>query len=142
MATCISASPEETEKLGWALGRAAMPGWVIGLTGDVGAGKTRLARGIARGLGVPGRVASPTFALVLEHGGGRWPLYHLDLYRLDTLEQILGAGLEPYFCEPPGVVVVEWYDRWTGPPPRGLHRLHLAVLSERERRIDHEPPGA
>lgn len=142
MATFISASPEETERFGVDLGRAARPGWVVGLTGDVGAGKTRLTRGIARGLGVSGRVVSPTFALVLEHGGGRCPLYHLDLYRLDTLDQILGAGLETYFCDPPGVVVVEWYDRWTGAPPRGLHRIHLAVLSERERRIDYETPGA
>src|SRR2546428_6765616 len=111
MVTLISHSPEETAQIGERWGRAAQAGWVIGLTGELGAGKTQLAKGIARGLGVPARVHSPTFAMVNEYPGGRLPLLHLDLYRLETEKEIAGAGLEEYL-ELPGVTVVEWAERW------------------------------
>src|SRR4051795_11589346 len=111
MATYISHSPEETLALGEAWGRAAVSGLVIGLSGDLGAGKTQLTKGVAQGLGVTGRVHSPTFTLVNEYAGGRLPLFHVDLYRLDTPDQIIGAGLEEYFC-PQGVAVIEWAERW------------------------------
>ena len=114
MDTHISHSPEETAALGEAWGRDARPGWVIGLSGDLGAGKTQLVKGLARGLGATARVHSPTFALVNEYGGGRLPLSHLDLYRLETQEQILGAGLEEYL-RPAGVTVIEWVERWFEP---------------------------
>ncbi|HRT59280.1 MAG TPA: tRNA (adenosine(37)-N6)-threonylcarbamoyltransferase complex ATPase subunit type 1 TsaE, partial [Candidatus Paceibacterota bacterium] len=94
MATFISHSPDETAALGESWGRVAVPGLVIGLTGDLGAGKTQLVKGLARGLGIPERVHSPTFALVNTYAGGRLPLYHLDLYRLETPDQVLAAGLE------------------------------------------------
>ena len=93
MATFISRSPEETLQLGEQWGSEAPAGSVIGLTGDLGAGKTQLVKGIARGLGVSDRVHSPTFALLHEYRGGRLPLFHLDLYRLETHDQIAGAGL-------------------------------------------------
>src|SRR3954451_5846934 len=96
MATYISHSPVETMVLGEQWGREAQPGLVIGLSGDLGAGKTELVKGIARGLGVTDCVHSPTFSLVNTYSGGRLPLHHLDLYRLDTVEQILAAGLEEY----------------------------------------------
>src|SRR4026207_1524521 len=95
----ISRSPAETEALGEAFAREAKPGWVIGLTGDLGAGKTQLVKGIARGLGIASRIQSPTFTLVHEYREGRLPLYHIDLYRLDTREQIVVAGLEDYFYQ-------------------------------------------
>jgi tRNA threonylcarbamoyladenosine biosynthesis protein TsaE len=112
MATFISHSPEETEAAGEAWGLAARPGWVIGLRGDLGAGKTCLVRGLARGLQITARVRSPTFSLVNEYRGGRLPLDHLDLYRLESRREILSAGLDNYFLSPEGVVVVEWIDRW------------------------------
>src|SRR5579862_1319112 len=96
MATFISHSPAETAALGETWGREAKPGLVIGLAGDLGAGKTELVKGIARGLGVTDRVQSPTFALVNSYSGGRLRLHHLDLYRLESLDQILAAGLEDY----------------------------------------------
>src|SRR5882724_12462839 len=92
MATYTSHSPEETTALGEAWGRAAVSGLVIALSGDLGAGKTQLARGVARGLGIAERVHSPTFALVNEYRGGRLPLFHVDLYRLETIDQIIAAG--------------------------------------------------
>ncbi len=136
MATFISHSPAETESLGEKFGRAARRGLVIALSGDLGAGKTQFVRGVARGLGIAGRVHSPTFTLVNEYGGGRLKLFHLDLYRLETPEHILSAGIEEYL-KPEGVSVIEWaeriYDcRW---PMADLKNVALEVINENERRI-------
>jgi len=148
MATFISHSPDETFALGERWGREAAPGWVIGLTGDLGAGKTQLVKGLAHGLGITARVQSPTFALVNEYDGGRLPLAHLDLYRLETPEQIIGAGLEAYLDQPPGVTVVEWCERWPwfqtarlpSHPPR-VRLVRFTQMAENERRIDYADPG-
>lgn len=145
MATCISHSPEETFALGERWGREAPPGWVIGLSGDLGAGKTHLVKGLARGLGLTQRIQSPTFTLVHEYKGGRLPLAHLDLYRLETPEQVRGAGLEEYLVHPPGVAVVEWCERWPGfaQPAAGPRRLvRIESVGETERRISYEDSGA
>ena len=149
MVTFISHSPEETTALGEQWGHAAKPGWVIGLMGDLGTGKTQLVKGIARGLGITARVQSPTFALVSEHSGGRLPLAHLDLYRLDTPGQIIGAGLEEYFGEPPGVAVIEWCERWPGfatphasrSALRAFRLVRIEQIAETERRIIYEDFG-
>ena len=92
MATFISRSPAETSALGEQWGREAQRGWVLGLSGGLGAGKTILATGVARGLGVNARVQSPTFALVNEYRDGRLPLFHLDLYRLASRDEIIVAA--------------------------------------------------
>jgi tRNA threonylcarbamoyladenosine biosynthesis protein TsaE len=142
MATFISHSPAETESLGEAWGRAARPGLVIGLSGDLGAGKTQLVKGLARGLGITARIQSPSFALVNAHPGGRLPLFHLDLYRLDTPEQIAAAGLEEYL-QPAGVAVIEWVEKWPEAVriSAGIRQAQLEILSETERRIIYEDPG-
>jgi len=161
MATCISHSAAETAALGEQWGRAAASGLVIGLCGDLGAGKTQLVKGLARGLGITACVHSPTFALVNIYDGGRLTLFHLDLYRLDTHEQILAAGLEEYL-KPAGVTVIEWAERWFGEVQRPespiaghqspithpqspitssaqlVRRVQIEVLSETERRIIYE----
>lgn len=150
MATFISHSSTETESLGESWGRAAERGLVIGLSGDLGAGKTQLVKGIARGLGIASRVHSPTFTLVNEYSGGRLRLFHLDLYRLETREQILSAGLEEYL-QPDGVAVIEWAERWPEVqsskskaqcPPAPYRRVQIEVVSETERRITYEDIGA
>lgn len=153
MATCISHSPAETEALGDDWGRAARAGLVIGLSGDLGAGKTQFVKGLARGLGITARVHSPTFSLVNIYTGGRMPLYHLDLYRLDTIEQILAAGLEEYL-QPDGVTVIEWAERWfenptmkdqpsasKSPQVPHLSWIQFDTLSETERRISYDLVG-
>ena len=151
MATFISHNAEETAALGESWGRAATSGLVIALSGDLGAGKTQLAKGIARGLGVTDRVHSPTFTLVNEYGGGRLPLFHVDLYRLDTREQIIAAGLEVYF-HPNGVAVIEWAERWFGgsrsmPGAQSLasktifRAVRIEIINDAERRIDYEDFG-
>src|SRR5439155_27115662 len=103
MATFISHSPEDTQALGEAWGRAAARGWVFGLSGDLGAGKTQLVKGLARGLDIAARAHSPTFTLLNQYDGGRLPLFHLDLYWLQTLQQIIGASLVAYLFKPDGV---------------------------------------
>ena len=143
MATIISHSPGETEKLGEAWGREANSGLVIGLSGDLGAGKTQLVKGLARGLGVTTRVHSPTFTLVNVYTGGRLMLFHLDLYRLDNREQILAAGLGEYL-NPAGVAVIEWAEKLleTEKPPARFRQVKIEVLDEKSRRITYEDSGA
>jgi tRNA threonylcarbamoyladenosine biosynthesis protein TsaE len=140
MVTHISHSPEDTQALGEAWGRAATAGLVIGLIGDLGAGKTQLAKGIARGLGIQARVHSPTFTLVNEYPGGRLPLFHIDLYRLQTVEEIVFAGLEEYF-QPAGVTVIEWAEKITRVPSL-FRRVQITAIDESGRRIIYEDLGA
>src|SRR5208283_969925 len=138
MATFISHSPAETGLLGERWGRAARHGLVIGLSGDLGAGKTQLVKGIARGLGITARVHSPTFTLVNEYGGGRLRLFHLDLYRLETRGQVVAAGLEE-FLQPDGVTVIEWAEKLEAGKFR---KAKIEILSKTERRIDYDDFGA
>lgn len=145
MVTRISKSPEETRRLGEELGRSLRHGEVVALIGDLGAGKTEFVKGIARGLDIPGRIHSPTFALVNEYPSGRLPCHHLDLYRLESAAQIIGAGLEEYLAPRTGVTLVEWYDRWRDAglpaPPAGL-LVTITTLTETERQIAYEYFGA
>jgi tRNA threonylcarbamoyladenosine biosynthesis protein TsaE len=151
MATFISRSPEDTERLGEAWGREAQAGWVIGLIGELGAGKTRLVQGLARGLGVKERVTSPTFTLVQEYASGRQPLFHLDLYRLETRQAMIAAGLGEYLHRPAGVAVVEWADKWFDAEPRreaqneprrgALRLVHIECTGEHERHIRYDDFG-
>lgn len=99
-------SPEETEALGRRLGAAAFPGTVMALWGDLGAGKTALTRGIARGMGITHPVASPTFTIVHQMPGPM-TLYHMDLYRLADADEVAQAGLEDMWYAD-GVSVIEW----------------------------------
>jgi tRNA threonylcarbamoyladenosine biosynthesis protein TsaE len=142
MVTFISHNPTETESLGETWGRAAQRGLVIGLSGDLGAGKTRLVKGIARGLGITARVHSPTFTLVNEYGGGRLRLFHLDLYRLETRGQMVSAGLEE-FLQPDGVTVIEWAEKMVNEEkPRRMIFVKIEVLGESERKIIYDDSGA
>ena len=136
MSAIISHSPEETGALGEAWGHAALPGQVIALSGDLGAGKTQWVRGLARGLGFAGRVHSPTFTLVNEYAGGRLKLFHLDLYRLETPEQVLSAGIEE-FLQPDGMAVIEWAERLAGLRLGRLPLLHvrIEIIGETDRKI-------
>jgi tRNA threonylcarbamoyladenosine biosynthesis protein TsaE len=107
-----SDDPEATRALGRALGEAAMPGTVLALSGELGAGKTQLAKGVAVGLGIETVVNSPTFVLMNEHVG-RLRLFHVDAYRLGDPEEAAAAGLLDDRAAS-GVVVVEWADRLDG----------------------------
>ena len=143
MTTFISHSPAETGSLGERWGRAAQSGLVIGLSGDLGAGKTQLVKGLARGLGIAARVHSPTFTLVNEYGGGRLRLFHLDLYRLETRGQMISAGLEE-FLQPDGVTVIEWAERIAdcGLRIADWRRVQIEIVGETERKIIYDDFGA
>lgn len=100
-------SPEETEALGEALGQRLLGGEVIAYRGDLGAGKTAFTRGLARGLGISMRVTSPTYTIVNEYLGGRLPLFHFDMYRLGSSDELFDIGWEDYLLRG-GVCAVEW----------------------------------
>ncbi len=100
-------SPEETAHIGAALGAVLQPGTVIAYRGDLGAGKTAFTRGLARGLGITGPVTSPTYTIVNEYLSGRLPLFHFDMYRLRSADDLFDIGWEDYL-ERNGVCAVEW----------------------------------
>jgi len=103
----VTECEQETEALGERLAGRLEPGAVVAFTGDLGAGKTAFTRGLARGLGISGRVTSPTFTVVNEYEGGRLPLFHFDMYRLGSSDELFGIGWEDYLARE-GVCAVEW----------------------------------
>ncbi len=127
-------SPEETQKLGMAIGEVAEPGDVYLLIGNLGAGKTCLTQGIAWGIGVKEYALSPSFVLVRQLLG-RLPLYHIDLYRLDRLDEIADLGLEDYLYGR-GVSVVEWADRGMSLLPAEHLLIRLDCPAENERALE------
>jgi tRNA threonylcarbamoyladenosine biosynthesis protein TsaE len=129
----ITHSPEETQALGKRLGKIAAAGDVILLVGKLGAGKTCLTQGIAWGLGSDDYAASPSFVLVRELYG-RLPLYHVDFYRLENLEEIAELGLDEYFYGK-GVTVVEWAEKAPALLPPEHLLIEMEYVSDNERRL-------
>ncbi len=103
----ITNTPEETELLGQKLGERLLGGEIIAYLGDLGAGKTAFTRGLARGLDISMRVTSPTYTIVNEYLGGRLPLFHFDMYRLGSSDELFDIGWEDYLSRN-GVCAVEW----------------------------------
>jgi tRNA threonylcarbamoyladenosine biosynthesis protein TsaE len=126
-------SPEETQEFGARLGKLARPGDVFLLVGKLGAGKTCLTQGIARGLGIKEYAASPSFVVVRELYG-RLPLYHMDFYRLDNLEEIAELGLDDYFYGQ-GVSVVEWAEKGISLLPPEHLLIEMSYVSDTRRRL-------
>jgi tRNA threonylcarbamoyladenosine biosynthesis protein TsaE len=135
--TVFSLSEEETVDLGRGLGRALKGGELLLLEGDLGYGKTVFARGVAMALGVlPEEVSSPSFTLVHEYKGGRVPLFHIDLYRLDAPDEEVGAlGIED-IRSAGGVVVVEWGEKLPPFLRRGATTVRFHDVGEGSRRIE------
>ena len=134
------ASEKETERIGEAIGRAAEPGTVVALIGDLGTGKTTLTKSIARGLGVTETVTSPTFNIIREYKSGRIPLYHFDVYRIGDPDEMFELGYEEYFYGD-GVCVVEWADIIEELLPEDAVIIRIergASEEEREYRIESE----
>ena len=109
----ITNSPAETEAVGAALAQVLRPGTVIAYRGDLGAGKTAFTRGLAKGLGVREAVTSPTYTIVNEYLGGRMPLFHFDMYRRGSEDELFDIGWEDYL-ERGGVCAVEWSENVWG----------------------------
>ena len=132
-------SPEETQQLGERLGAVLQPGDVVLLQGELGAGKTCLAQGIARGLGIAEQVISPTFMLIGNYRG-RTHLYHADLYRLEDPDEV--ADLELAGSTEDGVLLVEWPERDAGSLPAEHLLICLAHRGPSERSLTLSPRGA
>ena len=135
-----SAPPEATQGLAARIARCATPGTVLALSGDLGAGKTCFIQGFAAGLGVEGPVTSPTFIMVAEHAG-RLPLYHVDLYRTESLGEIRRLGLEE-MLDGAGVTAIEWAERAEPLLPSRTVRIHISGAGDEPRvvEIDGIPP--
>lgn len=136
----ITKSDAETMLFSEKLGRHAQPGDLFAVTGDLGAGKTVFAKGIAKGLEVPEEITSPTFTL-LETYDGRLMFYHFDLYRIENRNEFNNLNFEEYW-EGAGVSVVEWADKAAGLLPLNSINVNIEYLSENERRIAIEYPSA
>ena len=131
----ISHSAAETIEFGRQLAGKLRAGAVLALTGDLGAGKTCLVKGLAAGLGITHAVTSPTFTLIHEYRGGRLPLAHIDLYRLAVADEAVNIGIEEYLGGA-GITVVEWAERIESLLPSQTQRIRLTVLDETTRQIE------
>ncbi len=129
----ITHSPEETERIGAALGKILPAGTIVAYRGDLGAGKTAFTRGLARGLGYTQPVTSPTYTIVNEYLGGRLPLFHFDMYRLSGSDDLWDIGWEDYL-DRNGICAVEWSERVTDAMENATW-VTIEKCGESERRI-------
>lgn len=130
----FSRSPEETEKLGEEFGKEITADTVIALKGGMGMGKTCFVRGLAKGLGFEGETYSPTFAIVNEYIGGRLPLYHFDMYRVESFEDLYSTGFFDYL-ETGAVLVIEWSENIAAALPENTFKIEFERISDTERKI-------
>ena len=129
----ITNSPEETEAVGAALGAVLKPNTVLAYQGDLGAGKTAFTRGLARGLGAKDRVTSPTYTIVNEYLSGRLPLFHFDMYRLESADDLWDIGWEDYLLRG-GICAVEWSENVADALEEPVY-VRLEKLGENTRKI-------
>lgn len=134
MNTWISKSPEETERFAQSFAQTLKPGSVIALYGGLGRGKTAFVRGLAKGLRSSDAVSSPTFALVHEYDGDL-PIFHFDMYRIQTLDDLYSTGFFDYL-EMNGVVIIEWSENISDYLPSDVIEIHIDLTeNENERRL-------
>lgn len=130
----LSDSPEKTEEFSENFANSLQGGEVIAFTGDLGAGKTCFMRGLARGLGFCGDVTSPTFAIVNEYRGGRIPVFHFDMYRISSYDDLYSTGFFDYFDEN-GIIAIEWSENISDYLPDDAIFVNIDVLGDLERKI-------
>lgn len=132
----ISESPQDTLRLGSLIAKNLKPSDIICLFGDLGSGKTVLTKGLGKGLGIKSTsINSPSFVLIRQYSGGRLPLYHFDLYRLNRPLDIWYLGYEEYLSER-GVVVIEWADRLRDLTPREFLKIELSLKGNQKRLLE------
>lgn len=136
--TLITVCPEETLTVGRRLGATLKPGNVVALMGELGSGKTCLAQGICAGLGVDEDVVSPTFTLVNEYHG-RYPVSHLDLYRLDDADAVLALGYDEYVTGD-RICLIEWADKFPALLPASAIVIQIEILDHERRSITVQRP--
>ena len=133
--TITTKSTAETRALGEKIAARLQPGDVLLLEGGLGAGKSELTRGLARGLGVTETVTSPSFTILNVYESGRCPLYHFDWYRLESAEELYELGMDEYIGGD-GIAVVEWPGQCPEAVPEGAMRIRLEAVGENERKIE------
>lgn len=132
--------PEETRAFGTLLANRLQAGDVLLLTGDLGAGKSELTRGIAKGLGVTETVTSPTFTILNVYESGKIPLYHFDWYRLQDSDELYDMGMDEYLGGD-GIAVVEWPERCEDAIPEKHLMIRIDTIDENTRKITLQPQG-
>ena len=134
METYITNSPEETEEVAKEFAKSLNGGEVIAYRGNLGMGKTCFTRGLAKGLGYDGYVTSPTFALINEYLGGRLNIYHFDMYRISSWDELYSSGFFEYI-EQGGIVACEWSENIENALPQNTIYVELEALDENQRKI-------
>ncbi len=135
MATIISHNVDQTVEAGRTEAAQLRRGDVLALCGELGAGKTHFVKGVAAGLGTKAEATSPTFTLIHEYVGGKWPLYHFDFYRLEDEDEALKIGLDEYL-DGDGVCVIEWADKFPGLLPAHTRWLRFTHRADGARAIE------
>jgi tRNA threonylcarbamoyladenosine biosynthesis protein TsaE len=135
--TVFTKSVPETQKLGKQFVQGLKGGEVIGLIGDLGSGKTTFVQGMAKGLGVKERVISPTFVFIRSYTLDPKPytLYHIDLYRIDSVEEAKVLGLEEIWLDPQNIVVIEWAEKIESILPKKTVKIYCEYMGENQRKI-------
>lgn len=129
--TLTTKSPAETKKFGQELARKLRSGGVVCLFGELGAGKTTLIQGIAKGLGIKQRIISPTFIIARKYDN----FWHIDLYRLKSLAEVQAVGIEEILSDPKSIVVIEWPEKILKILPKHYYEVRIKILNETEREI-------
>jgi tRNA threonylcarbamoyladenosine biosynthesis protein TsaE len=130
-----------TEECGFLIGKSCQTPGMIALLGPMGAGKTHFSKGFARGLGYLGEVTSPTFSIVQEYHGGRFPIFHFDLYRIDHVNELLALGWDDYLDQN-GILLVEWADRFPELWPQNTFVITLEITDTGRKITLSEIPNA
>jgi tRNA threonylcarbamoyladenosine biosynthesis protein TsaE len=130
----LTKSPEDTVLLGERIARSLKPNDVVAITGELGAGKTTLIQGVAKGLGINNWITSPTFTLINEFTG-KLNLYHVDLYRIDSVADAEDIAIEEYFNKG-GVTVIEWAEKIGPILPAGTVEIKISIVSDNERSLE------
>ena len=140
MPVANTVSTTQTKSLGTALAKQLLPGDVVLLQGNLGAGKSELARGIARGLGISGHVPSPSFTILQVYETGKLPLYHFDWYRIGSAEELYELSLDEYLYAD-GVSVIEWPSMAREAIPETHLLINISITGENDRQFSFEPVG-
>ncbi|MEY2448541.1 MAG: tRNA threonylcarbamoyladenosine biosynthesis protein TsaE [Acidimicrobiaceae bacterium] len=139
--TATTKAVDHTQDLGAAIAELARPGDILLLAGELGAGKTALVQGFGRGLGITERITSPTFMLARQHVGGRLTLHHLDVYRLEQMQEVFDLGL-PEVLDEGGVTIIEWGDAIAPALPADFLEVRMRFgTGDDDRVIEIQPVG-
>ncbi len=137
----VTKSARETQKLGEKLANSLKGGSIIALFGDLGSGKTTFVKGLAKGLGIKERILSPTFVLIrqylaINHQPSIINFYHVDLYRIEAVEEVKGIGLEEIFTDEKGIVAIEWAEKIKTILPKKRIEVYFEYAGEKQRKIE------